>query len=119
MKIAVSSQGKDLQSPLDPRFGRARYFILLDTETGAFSVLDNRVNLEAAQGAGIQAAKKIIDSGAVALVTGHVGPKAFDDLKAGAVKIYTAGSGNVGDLIEQCQAGLLEQAFAAGVAGHW
>ena len=55
MKVIVTSQGQELNSPVDPRFGRAKYFLVVDTETGDFSAADNSQNLNAAQGAGIQA----------------------------------------------------------------
>jgi predicted Fe-Mo cluster-binding NifX family protein len=119
MKLAVSSQGGSLQSPLDPRFGRAKYFILLDTETGAFSAVDNSVNLNAAQGAGIQAARRVVELGADALITGHVGPKAFSTLQAGGIRIYAGASGTVAEAIEQFKAGKLEAASSADVEGHW
>jgi predicted Fe-Mo cluster-binding NifX family protein len=119
MKLAVTSQGGTLQSPLDPRFGRAKLFILLDTETGAFSVVDNSVNLNAAQGAGIQAAKKIVELGADALITGHVGPKAFSTLQAGKIKIYAGATGTVADAVQQFKDGKLEAATSADVEGHW
>ena len=77
MKVIVTSQGRELNSPVDPRFGRAKYFIVVDTETGDLSAADNSQNLNALQGAGIQAATNVIDAGAEAVVTGHVGPKAF------------------------------------------
>ncbi|MCL5742769.1 MAG: dinitrogenase iron-molybdenum cofactor biosynthesis protein, partial [Acidobacteria bacterium] len=77
MKLAVTSQGNNLKASLDPRFGRAKYFIVVDTETGAFSAADNTVNLNAAQGAGIQAGKRVAELGVEGLITGHVGPKAF------------------------------------------
>ncbi len=107
MKLAVTSEGNTLQSPLDPRFGRARYFIVVDTETGKFSAVDNTVNLNAAQGAGIQAGKRIAGLGVEGLVTGHVGPKAFSTLEAAGVQIHTGASGTVGDAIEQFKAGKL------------
>jgi len=119
MKIAVTSQGDTLQSPLDPRFGRAKYLIVLDTETGAVSVVDNSVNVNAAQGAGIQTAKRIVDLKADALITGHVGPKAFSTLQAGGIKIYLGASGTVAEAIEQFKAGKLQTASSADVAGHW
>jgi predicted Fe-Mo cluster-binding NifX family protein len=108
-----------LQSPLDPRFGRARYFIVVDTETGAFSAVDNSVNLNAAQGAGIQAGKRVVELGVDGLITGHVGPKAFSALQAGGIKIYTGASGSVADAIEQFKAGKLAAAASADVDGHW
>lgn len=119
MKLAVTSQGATLQSPLDPRFGRAKHFILLDTETGAVAAVDNSVNLNAAQGAGIQAAKKIVELGVDALITGHVGPNAFSTLQAGKIRIYAGASGTVADAVEQFKAGKLEAASSADVEGHW
>jgi predicted Fe-Mo cluster-binding NifX family protein len=119
MKLALTSQGGSLQSPLDPRFGRAGYLILFDTETGAVSVLDNSFNANAAQGAGIQTARKIAELGADALITGHVGPKAFSALQAAGIKIYTGASGTVAESIEQFKAGKLQEASSADVEGHW
>jgi|YelNatPaOPRAMG01_1025707.scaffolds.fasta_scaffold82881_2 predicted Fe-Mo cluster-binding NifX family protein len=119
MKLAVTSQGNNLNSPLDPRFGRAKYFIVVDTETGAFSAAENTVNLNAAQGAGIQAGKRVAELGVEGLVTGHVGPKAFTTLKAAGVKIYTGASGTVAGAIEQFKAGKLQAMASADVEGHW
>ncbi len=119
MKLAVTSQGATLQSPLDPRFGRAKYFIVVDTETGAFSAVDNSVNLNAAQGAGIQAAKRIVELGADALITGHVGPKAFSALQAGGIRVYTGASGTAAEAVEQFTSGKLQAANSADVEGHW
>ena len=119
MKLAVTSQGNNLQSPLDPRFGRAKYFIVVDTETGAFSAVDNGLNLNAAQGAGIQAGKRVAELGVECLITGHVGPKAFSTLQATRVKIHTGASGTVADAIEQFKTGKLKAAGSADVEGHW
>ena len=119
MRIAVTSQGSSLQSGLDPRFGRAKYFIVMDTETGAFSAVDNDANLNAAQGAGIQAAKRIVELGVDALITGHVGPKAFSALQAGGTKIYAGASSTVAEAIAQFQAGQLAAAASPDVEGHW
>lgn len=57
MRVAVTSQGRQLSSLVDPRFGRAKYFMVVDTETGEFTAADNSQNLNAVQGAGIQAGK--------------------------------------------------------------
>jgi predicted Fe-Mo cluster-binding NifX family protein len=119
MKLAVTSQGNNLQSPLDLRFGRAKYFIVVDTETGAFSAVDNAVNLNAAQGAGIQAGKRVAELGVNALITGHVGPKAFSTLQAAGVKIHIGTAGTVAEAIEQFKAGKLKAAGPADVEGHW
>ena len=64
MKVVITSLGETLESPVDQRFGRARYFILYDTESNEWSVHDNKQNLNAAQGAGIQAGQKVVELGA-------------------------------------------------------
>lgn len=119
MKVAVTAQGRELNSPVDPRFGRARFFIVANTDTGEFSAADNAQNLNAAQGAGIQAGRNVVELGAEAVITGHVGPKAFATLQAGGVKVYTGANGTVADAIEQFKAGKLKQSTTADVEGHW
>ena len=119
MKIVVTSQGTNMQSPVDPRFGRASSFIVFDTETGAWSAVSNSVNANAAQGAGIQASKRVVELGADALLTGHVGPKAFAALRAGGVAIHTGAGGTVAEAVEQFKAGNLKAAESSDVEGHW
>ena len=119
MKVIVTSEGRGLNSPVDPRFGRAKYFLVVDTETGEFSATDNSQNLNAAQGAGIQAGKNVVDLGAEAVITGHVGPKAFATLQAGGVKVFTGATRTVAEGVEQFKAGVLKQSSAADVDGHW
>jgi predicted Fe-Mo cluster-binding NifX family protein len=119
MKLAISSAGEGLQSAVDPRFGRAKFFVVIDTDSGDVVSASNAVNLNAAQGAGIQAGKLIVGLGIQALITGHVGPKAFSTLQAGNVEIYTGASGTVADAVEQFKTGKLKSAQAADVEGHW
>ena len=119
MKIAVTAQGTDLDADVDPRFGRSRYFLVVDTETQEVSVVDNEVNLNASQGAGIQAGKKVVELGVQAVITGHVGPKAFATLQAGNIDIYNGATGTVADAIEQFNTGKLQRAQSADVKGHW
>jgi predicted Fe-Mo cluster-binding NifX family protein len=104
---------------MDPRFGRARYFIVVDTQSGEFSAHSNDANLNAAQGAGIQAGRAVIRLGVGALVTGHVGPKAFETLRAGNIPIHLAQSGTAKEVVEQFKAGSLARAERASVEGHW
>jgi predicted Fe-Mo cluster-binding NifX family protein len=101
MKLAITSEGEGLQSLVDPRFGRAKFFIVMDTETG------------------IQAGKKIVDLGVKSLITGHTGPKAFETLRAGDVEIYTGATGTVAEAVELFKAGKLKATQAADVEGHW
>jgi len=119
MKVAVTSQGPELTSALDSRFGRAKCFVVVDIETGQTSAVDNTVNLNAAQGAGIQSGRKVVELGAQAVITGHVGPKAFSTLQAGGVMIFTGATGTVADALHQFKSGQLKQSVGADVEGHW
>ena len=119
MKLAVTSTGKDLDASLDPRFGRADYFIIVDPATKAFEVVENRQNLNLPQGAGIQAGKTIADHPVDVLITGHCGPKAFKVLQQAGVKVMTGASGTVADAIAQFNRGELEISAEADVEGHW
>lgn len=118
MKLVITSEGTTLQSPVDSRFGRAKYFLVIDTDTPAISAIQNSVNLNAPQGAGIQAGKTIAELGVRSLITGHVGPKAFATLQAGNVEVYTGATGTVADAVEQFKKNELKHALAADVEGH-
>ncbi len=119
MKIAITSSGNALDSQVDPRFGRAAKFIVYDMETGEYEAKDNNQNLNAPQGAGIQAAQAVCGFGVTSVLTGHCGPKAFQTLSAGNVKIYTDVQGTVKDAIEAFKTGRLSVANSADVEGHW
>lgn len=119
MKVAVSSTGKDLESSLDARFGRAAYFVIVDPDTLAFEAVENRQNLNLPQGAGIQAAKTVLQHKADALITGNCGPKAFKVLVAARIKVYVGAAGRVRDIVEQFKKGDLSESSEANVEGHW
>lgn len=119
MIIAVTSKGKDLQSELDLRFGRAAQFIVYNTDTKSFEVRDNKQNLNAVQGAGIQAAQNAAETGAQVLITGHCGPKAFKVLQAAEIKVYNCPAMNIDKVIQRYESGELEELKDADVEGHW
>jgi len=119
MKLAVTAAGRELSSPMDPRFGRARYFIIVDTDTNESAAHDNAQNLNAPQGAGIQAGETVARLNAHAVISGHVGPKAFRMLNAAGIKIYLSGAGTVAEAVRRFKAGELPEASAANVEGHW
>ena len=119
MKIAITSTGKDLASDMDPRFGRAAYFTLVDPETMEYEVVDNKQNINLPQGAGIQAGKTIIDNNVDVLITGFCGPKAFMVLKQAGIKILTGAKGQVTDAVQQYKNSELKPAQEANVEGHW
>jgi predicted Fe-Mo cluster-binding NifX family protein len=119
MKIAVTAEGPQKNSAVDPRFGRARHFLVYDTETLAYAPHDNGQNLSAPQGAGIQAAGTVDNLGCKAVITGHCGPKAFAALSKAGITIYTGASGTVEEAVQSFLCGTLAKLPAADVEGHW
>ena len=119
MKLAITSTGKDLDSNLDPRFGRTSFFVMVDSETMAFEVVENSQNLNLPQGAGIQAGKTIVDNKVEVLITGHCGPKAFKVLRSAGIEVMTGAGWTVTDAIAQFNNGELEISAEADVESHW
>jgi predicted Fe-Mo cluster-binding NifX family protein len=118
MKICVTSQGKDLDSEVDPRFGRCAYFIFVDPDTMEFEAIVNS-NTNEMGGAGVQAGKLIIEKDVKVLLTGHVGPNAFHTLNAGGVKIITNVTGKVKDVVNQYKNGELKVTNEPDVESHF
>lgn len=118
MKIAVTSVGPAPDSQVDPRFGRAACFVLVDTETLEFAAVEN-AGAAAGGGAGVNAAKAVIDAGAEVVLTGNCGPNAERALKAAGVKLFTGVSGTVAEAIEQYKAGKLAEAAGPSVPSHF
>ena len=119
MKIAVTSTGTDLDSQVDPRFGRALYILIVDSETFDFEVLDNKENVNALKGAGIQAASMVNDKGAEVLITGFCGPNAFKVLKAAKIEVANDAGGSVRDAVKAYLNGKLPLSDKANVEGQW
>jgi predicted Fe-Mo cluster-binding NifX family protein len=119
MKVAVTAQQEELDSTIDPRFGRAQYFVVYDTETDDTGAHSNEQNVQAQQGAGIQAAENVARLGAEVVLTGHVGPKAFHTLRAAGIAVCLGASGTVREAIEAYRQGKLQPVEQPDVAGHW
>lgn len=112
-KVAVTSEGPTLQDSVDPRFGRAGGFVLVDTENMSFKYVDNGSSQAMAHGAGIQAAENVANAGAQVVLTGFVGPKAFQALAAAGVKVGQNLDGvTVKEAVERFKAGQVEMATA-------
>lgn len=108
MKVCVSSTGSNLESSLDQRFGRASAFIIFDTETTDFQVIDNQA-AAASGGAGITSAQAVVDKGISAVITGNVGPNAMNVLKTAEIEIFRGLPVSVKENIEKFKNGLLEK----------
>ncbi len=100
MKIAVSVTENSPNAEVDPRFGRARGFLIYDTDTNTYQFIDNTESDQMSHGAGINAAQKVVDAGANVVLTGQVGPKAYEVLSSAGVEIITGVSGKAEEAIK-------------------
>ena len=119
MLVAVSSQGDNLDSLVDSRFGRASTFLIVDTSTMTFEVIENTQNLDLPQGAGIQSAQNIAKHDPKAVLTGNCGPKAFKVLQAAEIDIVIGVKGTIRDVVEAYASGKHKPTKEANVEGHW
>jgi predicted Fe-Mo cluster-binding NifX family protein len=118
MKICVTSQGDTLQSQVDPRFGRCAYFILVDTDTMEFESVDN-AQVQAMGGAGVQSGRLMAEKEVMAVLTGNVGPNAFQTLSAAGIEIIAGASGTVQEAVEKYKNGELKSTGGANVESHF
>ncbi|MFZ5597407.1 MAG: NifB/NifX family molybdenum-iron cluster-binding protein [Bacillota bacterium] len=113
--MAITARGQSLESMADPRFGRCGWLIIVDTVTGEYRAVDNAQNLNASQGAGIQAANNVSRQGVEAVITGHCGPKAFRTLRAAGIKVFSGAGGTVAETLQKFKNGELKEADGADV----
>jgi len=119
MKVAVTTVGENLEAQVDPRFGRAAKFILYDTESKEFRVVDNNAGVTASHGAGVTAGQAVAEAGAEAVITGNCGPRAFQVLTAAGIKVYIGASGTVAEALRQFEQGKLAEAGGPNVQQHF
>jgi predicted Fe-Mo cluster-binding NifX family protein len=117
VKICVTAQGPTLDALLDPRFGRCAHFIFVDSDTLKFEVASNPA-ATAGGGAGIEAAQFVTDRHVSVVLTGHLGPNAFEALTASGIQVYTGLAGTVREAVEQFSAGRLTQAAGPTAPAH-
>ncbi len=117
MKICVTATAETLDAAVDPRFGRAQYFVIVDSETMEFEASANPA-ASASGGAGIQAAQSMVNKGIEVLLTGGIGPNAFPILSGAGIKVITGASGTVASAIEQYKSGALQETAGSTVPAH-
>lgn len=119
MIYVFPANGDTMTAELDTRFGRCKGFVAYNTETKSTAFSSNSQNLNAAQGAGIQAAAHVVNLNADVVFCGHCGPKAFKTLQAGQVKVVIGASGVLNDILSDYENGKLIVSTQADVEGHW
>ncbi len=119
MKIAISSVDGALEGPIDERFGRCKKFVLYNKETKQLEVIDNTPNMNSPQGAGIQSSQNVVNAGARAVISGHLGPNAFRVLQEAGVDVYTTSGITVAEAIKAFEEAKLTKLASPDVQGHW
>lgn len=119
MKIAITSSDGTMEGIIDERFGRCKKIIVYDNEAKSHEVIDNTQNMNSPQGAGIQSAQNVVNSGAGAVISGHLGPNAFRVLQTAGVDVCTASSMTVTQAIQAYEQGKLAKMTGPDVSGHW
>ena len=118
MKICVTAGASGLDAPMDPRFGRCPFFVVVDLDSMSENSIPNS-NVTASSGAGIQAAQEIAKQGVSALITGNIGPNAMQTLSAANIDVYQhLEGGSVKDVVEKFKQGELTKIAGPSVPGH-
>ena len=107
MKIVISATGRDIESNIDVTFGRALFFLIMDTKTKEVKVIENKAR-DRPNGVGITAVNTVEKEGIDAVITTDIGPYAFATFKQGGVKIYKA-DGKINDAIRLFEEGKLSE----------
>ncbi len=116
MKVAVSAAGKNIESIIDERFGRCRYFIILETDDMSYEVIEN-ANADLSTSAGIQSASLVASKGVEAVITGNCGPKAMQVFAATTIKVIIGQHGMIKDVVEKFKRGELNPSTRGNVPG--
>jgi predicted Fe-Mo cluster-binding NifX family protein len=118
MKVAVSSNGENLNAKLDPRFGRCGFFLVVNPDDMSFETFNNE-SAVLKGGAGIQAAQFLASQGVEAVITGNCGPNAIKTLAAAGIELFDGQAGTVRDVVERFKKGNLKPTSEASVDSHF
>lgn len=116
MKIAITSQGDNLDAPFDLRFGRSAYFIIYDTEKEQYESLQNPAAM-APSGAGIQASQLMASKNVEVVISGDFGPKASQALMDAGIRMVKMNASTVREALERFKRGEHESSSGGGYAG--
>lgn len=118
MKICMTAREDHWDAALDPRFGRCAYFLIIETETQETTVINN--NGGASGGSGVQAGQIMVDQDVQVVLTGNVGPNAFQTLETAGIRVYAGLTGTVRDVLEKFKNNDLPQPMKkASVESHF
>jgi len=118
LRVCVPAVSNTLDAKMDGRFGRAPWFIIIDPETLTFKAVENTA-IKSTSGAGIQAARLVAEEGVGVVISGNMGPNAYQALSAAGIVVMTGASGTVMEVLEQYRAGRLKAASSPTVGGHF
>ena len=118
MKICITAQGNNLDTEVDPRFGRCQYFIIVDPDTQEFEAIENS-SMVARGGAGIQSGQFMADKEVKTVLTGNVGPNAFTTLQAAGIEVITGVSGSINEVIKKYKKGEFKSISGPSVDSHF
>ncbi len=118
MKVAVSSNGNNLDAQLDPRFGRCAFFLVINPDDMSFEAFENDSAIQGG-GAGIQSAQFLSSQGVDAVITGNCGPNAVQTLSAAGVELFADQAGTVKEVVERFKKGNYRPANKATVDSHY
>jgi predicted Fe-Mo cluster-binding NifX family protein len=117
LRIAVSASGENLDAAVDPRFGRCPYYVIVETENMQFEAVSNESG-NVAHGAGIQAAQTVVGEEVQVVLTGNMGPNAYQALSAAKIKVVTGATGTVQEAVMLYKSGKLKETSSPNVNGH-
>jgi len=113
MKICISATGNNLDVALDPRFGRAMYFLIVDDKGKLIKAIKN-AGVQAMRGAGITAAQIVAKEKVEVVITGNVGPNASMVLGSSGIKIFLGSPAmSVRDILQEHKKGKLQETTGA------
>ena len=118
MKICITSTQDNINADIDMRFGRCRYFLIIDTDTMNVDAISNESIMESG-GAGVKAAQTVAKTGVKTVITGNIGPNAFQTLKAAGINIITGADGTIKEIIDKFKNNEYETIKSPSVGNHF